>query len=235
MTTKPAFNLAGLPGVGKTSLIEGLLSLLKTQGKNPAGFKPFDAGLIADNALERRSDCERIAALMSFEPALGLITPYTGHEDYPIELALRRDGTRVDWKFLNSRRKILLEHYDLCLSEMPGGLATPLTEQKSVIDWLKETGDPLIYLIRPEPSGLNQMLLELELLNRSGLDYHLIFCNLERSLDGDWIFYQWEKAEALAQRQAMGMLPFLKDPSPKALGQAIETHLPKLVELCLGL
>ena len=230
MNIKPALALAGLPRAGKTSLIEGLLVALKARGKEGAGYKPFDTALLAHNAAEEAMDCERLARHMAHSPSLALITPYTGHEDYPVELALRRDGTQVDWKFLENRRRILFESYDFVLTETPGGLATPLSERKSVLDWLGEWKEEVIYLVRPEPQGLNQMLLELEQLNQSGLEYSLVFCNLQGSQDGDWIFYQWEKAEAVAGRQALGMLPFLGEPSPETLAQAIERHLPGLVD-----
>lgn len=230
MNTKPALVLGGLPQAGKTAVIEGLLFALKARGKSGAGYKPFDSGLIAHNARELPMDCERLARQMDHSPSLALVTPYTGYEDYPIELALRRDSTKVDWKFIAARRQIIEKSYDFCLTEVPGGLATPLTEEKSVFDWLKELGEEVVYLVRPEPKGLNQMLLELERLNQSDLEYSLVFCNLAGNQDGDWMFYQWEKAEATAGRQALGMLPFLDEPTAENLGAAIEEHLPGLID-----
>jgi len=234
VSTKKPWFVAGLPGAGKTRLILGLLSLGAKAQKNPVATKPLDVGLLRKNAQEQPLDGELFTPLVQGEPSSGLIFPYVAHEDYPVELAFRRDGVRLDWKMLSQRLQVLLEHYGPVLVETPGGLMTPLEEKRRVIDWLKEAQGVVVYLVGPEPNGLNQLLLELQLLEKSGLEVLMVFNNRYSQTDGDLLFYQWEQAEAAANREAFGMLPFLKNPSPEALGAALEEHMPKLVERFLN-
>lgn len=233
-TKKPLF-ITGDVHSGKTLLIKGLLSGLTQSKQNPAAFKPFDTGLIRQNALEQELDCEAFAQLMSGEPSSNWITPFLANEPYPVEMALRRDGLKIDWRLVHSRQKSLSDHYSHLIIETPPGLATPLDEEHQVLDWLVKEKAEVLYLVEPQSGGLNAALLEVEQLERSGLQYHLLFNNRSRLLDGDLMFYQWEKLEAASNRQAIGMLPTLKATDPKSSAAAIREHAPKLFELLEGL
>lgn len=231
MPIKTTLYVAGLPKVGKSLLIQGLIHLLHSQGHNPGGSKPFDVGLIQKNAQDLTLDAQSFAESMQGEPSTNWITPYFGNENYPIEMALRRDGIQVNWKILQQRQHSLATHYNPILVETPGGLCAPITEQIQVIDWLITEQAHLIYLICPKAKRLNETLLEIRLLQESKLEYSLVFNHPGPIKDGDFLFFQWEKVEAAANKQALGMLPNITEPDPHKVAQAITDHLPKIQDL----
>ncbi|OGG94909.1 MAG: hypothetical protein A2527_10045 [Candidatus Lambdaproteobacteria bacterium RIFOXYD2_FULL_50_16] len=224
--------LAGLSGSGKTHLTLALMEWFKLKGKEVAAFKPFAVNALGHNANEQASDAELYAAQMTGEPANTLINPYVAQENYPIELAFRRDGIKVRPKLLAERQTLLLDHYAKLMVELPGGLAESVDEKTKVIDWAIAQVTPLFYLIRPSKERFNETLLEMDLLRRSQVEFYFAFNNANHLKDGDWLFYQWEKLEAVADCQAEGMLPF--EPDPKVLALKLEEYLPKLTGLLNG-
>jgi len=223
--------VAGLPGSGKTHLILSLMAWVKAQGISPAAFKPFEVAGIAHNATETPTDGERYAQMMSGEPLSTLINPYIANEDYPVELAFRRDGIKMQPKLLADRQQILLENYGCLFVELPAGLAQPISETQDSLDWALEQEASILYLIRPGTEPFTETLLEIARLKASGANFMFAFSNASDLKDGDWIFYQWEKLEAAAAQQAEGMLPHQKD--PQKLVQGMDQYLPKLTGLLL--
>jgi len=220
----------GDQGCGKTTIIEGLLARLTQKKENPAAFKPFDTGLIKKNAQEQDLDSERFAAMMTGEPSANWITPYLANEDYPVEMALRRDGIKIDWRLVNSRHASLVEHYSHLLIEAPGGVATPLDPEHQVIDWLKKEQAEVVLVISPDKGALEGSLLAVESLEQSGLNYHLLLNNRSPLQDGDLVFYQWEKLEGASNRQVIGMMPTLKSVNPERVAEALVENGPKLMD-----
>ncbi len=231
--SKP-FLVWGLPGSGKTGLIQGLIWYFGEKGQAAGAFKPFDTGGLAKNAAEVEKDGELFCRLMRQEPNENWINPYLAHESYPVEMAFRRDGIRIDWKHLQQSMTLLRQHYQPLFIEMPGGILTPLEEGKSGLDWALELSFPVIYGLHPDQANLAWQLAELKLLKQTGLELHLWMSNLGPSLDGDYLFFLWEQIEALCERQLEGLLPYQLELHPEGLATSIKEHLPGLLKKIEG-
>lgn len=207
---QPIF-FGGLPGAGKTTLICTLIQIALNDEKRFAGFKPFDTGLIQHNANETQMDGELICANMTGDPMGALVSPYIAHENYPHEMAFRRDGIRVDWNFIQKRIEILNDNYHQTLIELPPSLFTPITEQKMVIDWLAESKNSIIWVINPVREEFSQNLTEIQHLKSSGIPFDLVINNASKIMDQDLLYYIWEKVEEFAEIELFGMIPFIKN------------------------
>lgn len=224
--------IAGLPHSGKTSLICGFAWLLKQQKRNIAGFKPFENGLLQRNATETPSDAEIICRVMTGEPMENLVSPYIANEPYPIEMAFRRDGIRANQGFINERINLLSDLYHFTLIECPGSLFTPVFEAKMVYDWLVDLNVPVLWVIDPVQSSFEHNLAEIEKLVTLDAPVHLIFNNASKIIDQDLMFFIWEKIESIAGREAVGMIPFVKnlEDSYEPLAKRIEENIPSLID-----
>ncbi len=224
--------IAGLESTGKTSFICSLLQLGKERQLNGAGFKPFDSGLLKRNAVEQLGDGELFCLQMVGEPAETLVSPYCAHEDYPLEMSLRRDGINIKWSLVQERMKLLNDLYDFTCIELPGSLFTPITEEMMVIDWLKNLEGEIIWMFHPEQYRFNQNLSELKCLMALDLDFSVVFNNVTPQIDQDLLFYIWEKTEKFTVREAAGMLPYVGKQQTiyPELGSKIEDNLSALLE-----
>lgn len=234
MTKNRPIVVAGLPKCGKTTLICALICEALAKSHKIAGLKPFDAGILRRNASEIPSDGELFCQYMEGEPLENLVLPYSAHEDYPIEMAFRRDGIRVNWKVLQERLKMLSEHYQTTLVESPGSLLTPLSEDKQFIEWAAELDAEFIWVINPIQDDFTQNLAEINLLKDRGFPFRLVFNNVDELKDQDLAFYIWEKIEQIADQQAEGMVPHVKTEEglePK-VGEKIAENVPGLLD-CL--
>ena len=223
--------VGGLGNSGKTTFICSLLSLATKQGRNFAGFKPFDVGLLDHNAKEEKSDGEWICEHMQGEPMVTLVSPYLAHESYPVELSFRRDGIRIDWNHIDDRLKLLDRLYDKTLIEMPPGLLTSLTEDKLAYQWGKEVSKQVIWMIRPEQHLLESNLSQINLLQTAGFKIFLVFNNCSKKFDQDLIFYFWEKLEKFAEQQLEGMIPYFENPRENIdpFIEKLKENLPTLI------
>ncbi len=203
--------VAGLSRCGKTAFICALIQLGRRSDNNLAALKPFDVGLIRRNANEEISDGELFCQNMSGDPMEVLVSPYVANEFYPIEMAYRRDGIRINWGFLKERLSILNDLYSSTLIELPGSLYTPITEKKMCFDWLRESQNPVVWLINPIAEQFEQKLAEISHLISVNLEVDLVINNTAPVQNQDLILYIWEKIEQLAEREIVGMIPYIRN------------------------
>lgn len=224
--------IAGLNDCGKTAFICSLIQLGYRSKLNLAALKPFDNGILKRNANEAISDGTLFCQNMTGDPMEILVSPYVANESYPIEMAFRRDGIRINWGFINERLTILGGLYDLTLIELPGGLCTPITEERDVFGWLEESRYRVIWLLNAKKEQFEQNLAEIALLKGMGLELEFVINNTTPIEDQDLLFFMWEKYEQLADQEIAGMIPFVRDLEHDytSLAEKIETTLPNLVD-----
>jgi len=228
----PPVMIAGLKNAGKTAFICSLMQLGYRSKLTFAAIKPFDTGLLRRNAEELTSDGTLFCRNMTGEPMEILVSPYVANEDYPVEMAFRRDGIQINWGFLAERLSILGELYDQTLIEMPGGYCTPIMEQKRVADWMSELGYPLVVLLNAGGAVFEQNLAEIELLKGLHLDVEFVLNNTRPIENQDLMFFMWEKYEQAAEQEMAGMIPFVRnlDGAYDRLADKIATALPDLLD-----
>ena len=229
--------IAGLEKSGKTTFICAVARLAKQKNMDIAGFKPFDIGLLDINAKEARSDGELICQNMEGNPSQTLVSPYMAHEIYPFEMAFRRDGIRIDWGIVAEHLQVLSQRYDQTLIELPPGLFMPLNEKKMVFDWVKETGNSLIWLLQPQVDQFHRNLAEINHLKNLGIRFHLVINNTVQIFDQDLLFYVWDKIEKFTDQEVVGMIPYVKGLTEdfEKIGHEIDRNISGLIKTVLNI
>jgi len=229
---KPPIFIAGLPQVGKTTFICAMIRLAEKHGMKAAAIKPFDTGLLKRNAREQPGDGELIRKTMSGDPLESLIAPYLAQEDYPLELALRRDGVNVKRDKIYERLLLLDEKYDLTFIECPPSLYTPLNETESAYEWLSDYGKEIVFIIHPVQEQFTHNLAEIRLINNLDLQVNYLLNNASKIKDQDLVFYIWEKLESVTKQTMAGMIPYEReiDETFNNLAGIIEDNIPMTVE-----
>ncbi|MDX2469795.1 MAG: dethiobiotin synthase [SAR324 cluster bacterium] len=224
------FIVAGLTGSGKTTLISALVKRSANFSQKAGAFKPFSHSQLMHNAEDSLTDGELFCQVMTGEPSQAFVAPYLATENYPIEMAYRRDGIRIDWAFLKERKNLLSEHYNPLFIEVPAGLLTPLCETKNNLEWIIEQDAPIIYCLTPKKEEFAFQMAEISLLKEKNLKFYLLINNLIPPRDGDYLFYLWEKIEMLSDQNIEGMLPFAKDLDLDKIAALVAEHLPSLIK-----
>ena len=93
-------------------------------------------------------------------------------------LASRIDKRKIDFDKINAATRRLSSLYDIVLVEGAGGLMVPLTETMLTIDFIKESGYPLIFVTSGKLGSVNHTLLSFEAIERGGIEVAAVMYNL---------------------------------------------------------
>lgn len=229
--------IAGLEAAGKTSVMCSIIELAKRRDIQLAGFLPFETKMIKKYATDSKLDGQIICEYMTGEPMVNLVAPYIAHEDYPVELAYRRDGIKADMGFLKERLSILSQHYSQTMVEMCESLYSPINEDYFAVDWMQLHSNDVLYVIKPGRLWVEWNLAEISILKQKGFNVVLMFNNTVTIKDQDLLFYTWEKIEKLTEQQIEGMIPFIPDMNGdlKKMADVLEEHVPGIFKKLIHL
>ncbi len=92
-------------------------------------------------------------------------------------LASQIDGRSIDFDKINACTDRLAEKYDAVLLEGAGGLMVPLTENMLTIDFIKQSGYPLIFVTSGKLGSVSHTLLSLEAVAARQIPLHSVMYN----------------------------------------------------------
>lgn len=94
------------------------------------------------------------------------------------DLASRIDGRPIDFDKIKRATETLSERYDAVLVEGAGGLMVPLAGDYLTIDYICESGYPLVFVTSGRLGSVNHTLLSFEAIERRGIRLHTVMYNL---------------------------------------------------------
>jgi len=154
--------------IGKT-IATGLLGrYLREQGYTVITQKVVQTGCagLSDDIVRHRQ-------LMGMEiqdaDHAGLTCPYIFPEPCSPHLAASLAGKEIDCEVITKATSALRRGYDYVLLEGVGGLLVPLRDGWTLLDYLEQTGYPLILVSSPRLGSINHTLAALELAKGRGL------------------------------------------------------------------
>lgn len=149
---------------------------------NTAGTRTITQKLIQTGNTTISEDIELHRKLMGIplteEDLAGLTMPEIFTYPASPHLAARIDDREIDFKKIRQATQTLSERYDAVLLEGAGGLMVPLTPDYLTIDYIKETGYPLIFVTSGKLGSINHTLLSLEAIFTRKIQLHTIAYNL---------------------------------------------------------
>ena len=136
---KPLFITATGTGIGKTIVTTILAWQAKQAGKSVRALKPVISGFTEDTYDE--SDTALILRSLNLEEtedAINNISPWRYEAPLAPDMAAARENAVLDFEKLISFCKEAVEGPDdIVLIEGVGGLMVPLSETRTVLDWIK--------------------------------------------------------------------------------------------------
>ncbi|TNH04269.1 ATP-dependent dethiobiotin synthetase BioD [Testudinibacter sp. TR-2022] len=99
--------------------------------------------------------------------------------DYPCSphLAARLAQTEIDLAQITADTQILAQQYDVVLIEGAGGLAVPLNNELTTLDYLQQQGYPLILVTSGKLGSINHTLLSLAVCQQRGIALQALIYN----------------------------------------------------------
>lgn len=159
-------------GIGKTLVTCLLVRQLRAAGREVRALKPvisgFDPSAVAD------SDTGRLLAAMD-EPlddaAVGSISPWRFPEPLSPDMAVARDGRRLDVGEIAGfcRYAGPAAEDAIVIAEGVGGVMTPLSEDETVIDWMTALNWPVVLVAGSYLGTLSHILTAVEAVKYRGL------------------------------------------------------------------
>ena len=162
--------------IGKT-VATGLLGrYLRQRGKRVITQKIAQTGCLSVS-----EDIIRHRQLMGMDlqevDKSGLTCPYIFPEPCSPHLAASLAGKKIDGGVITAATTELRQGYDYVLMEGVGGLLVPMGDDWTLLDYLQETGYPLVLVSSPRLGSINHTLAALELAKGRGLRVQGILYN----------------------------------------------------------
>ncbi len=177
MTPAKVYCVSGIDtDIGKT-IATGLLA--RSFSEN--GIKTITQKIVQTGCVGISEDIIRHRQLMGIDllpvDCRGLTCPYVFRVPCSPHLAARLEGRTIDSAILRSSTAELLSLYDVVFLEGAGGLAVPLTDDFTLLDYLEENKYHLILVTSSRLGSINHTLSALELARYRKIDVVAIIYN----------------------------------------------------------
>ena len=210
--------------IGKTYLACSLIRAWREHGLKVAAFKPVLSGFDAGHAAE--SDAGRLLTALD-EPispqSLDAISPWRYAAPLSPDVAAAKEGKRVDYgAVLAACRRFLRGEHDVALIEGAGGVMSPLSEDRTMLDWMADLRLPVILVAGSYLGTVSHSLTALSVLEERGVPVRLVVIS---ETEGGSVPLA-ESALALTRRWAAAPVYFLpRGAPPQATGIIADTLL----------
>lgn len=164
--------------IGKSYATAYLARLWNAQGRRTITQKFIQTG----NPEGYSEDIELHRRLMGTgylpEDEQGITRPEIFSYPASPHLAARIDGRAIDFGKIKRATEVLAARYDAVLVEGAGGLMVPLTDELLTIDYIRESGYPLVFVTSGRLGSINHTLLSFEAIACRGIKLHTVMYNL---------------------------------------------------------
>jgi dethiobiotin synthetase len=158
-------------GVGKTLVVAALTRQLRRAGTSVRAVKPVISGYTP--ATHRGSDTALLLAGLGADPspeAIDRVSPFRFAAPLSPDMAAAREGRRLDYDaLLHFCRACTAGPEDVLLIEGVGGIMVPLTEDKTVLDWIAATEAPCLLVAGSYLGTISHTLTAASVLRQRGI------------------------------------------------------------------
>lgn len=169
---KRFFVTASGTGVGKTLVTASICHQLRAGGRTVRALKPVISGYAAGTHDE--SDTAVLLDSLGLDhtaDAVARMSPFRFEAPLSPDMAAAREGKRIDFDALIAFcRDAAAGAEDVLLIEGVGGVMVPLTETKTVLDWVMAIGAPAILVVGSYLGTISHTLTAVEALRSRGAD-----------------------------------------------------------------
>ena len=157
--------------IGKTFVTCALIDQLRRETRAVRALKPVISGYDDKNPAE--SDSGRILAALGVavsDETVKLISPWRYRAALAPNMAAAREGHPVDFaKLVDYCRQALADSATLTLIEGVGGVMAPLTDDKTVLDWIAALSCPALLVAGSYLGAISHTLTAAQALETRGV------------------------------------------------------------------
>ena len=207
-------------GIGKTFVTAGLLRHFVDQNQSARAIKPVLSGFDPTNLTESDSGIlltaqGQGASLKNVET----ITPWRFTASLAPDMAARREGKTLDLDAVVKFSRKAIGGDGILFIEGVGGVMAPLTETRTVLDWMEALELPLILVTGSYLGAISHALTAFESAHRRGLHVTAIVAS---ESENSIVPFE-ETADAIAR--------FTGDTPCLALPRTTDAHIPAFSKL----
>ncbi|YCI28087.1 dethiobiotin synthase [Erwinia sp. PK3-005] len=203
--------------VGKTVASSALLQAANRAGLRTAGYKPVASGSEMTSEGIRNGDALALQRNSSVPLSYEEVNPLVFIEPTSPHIVSADTGQPIEFARLSAGLQALREKAEWVLVEGAGGWYTPLSEQQTYADWVRQEQLPVILVVGIKLGCINHALLSAEAIRNAGLPLAGWIAN---DIQPPGRRHQ-EYMATLQQRlpaPLLGEIPFLKQIEGVALG-----------------
>lgn len=187
--------------IGKTFVTACLLYQCRVHHKNAMALKPIISGI--EDGWDG-SDTAILAQAMGRAPSkatLSTLSPFAFQAPLSPAMAAKLEGKVLDYDGVLAACRDALSSFDPCFIEGVGGSFVPMTDEKLVVDWIKDLGLESILVVGSYLGSQSHALATLEAMQARGLKVRAIVVS-ESAGEG-----HPDLAETARQLERHGQLP----------------------------
>ncbi len=163
MASKQAFFITGTDtGVGKTYVACKLIEQYVAQGYKVVGMKPVAAGEDFVNGEWVNDDVLKLEAASNVKAPRALTNPYSFKEAIAPHIAAELAGVEIKLEVLQHAFDELCKLADVVIVEGAGGFLVPISDKKTLADFIKAINIPIIVVVGIKLGCINHTLLTIE-------------------------------------------------------------------------
>lgn len=213
-----AFFISGTDtGVGKTTAIKVLATLLKKQGLDVGVMKPVQCA---------GDDAKSLKEFLQINDPLEEINPYCAKEPFSPHIAFARERIQVHKDKIISTFQKLRRRHDILLVEGAGGLMVPIRENYLMADLVKELDLELVIVSRLGLGTINHTLLTISKANDMGIKVcGVIFSQVSEGALGVPEKTNPSAIKELSSVAGLGIIPFMENISEERILNACKEKI----------
>jgi dethiobiotin synthetase len=162
---------------GKTTIGAAICMLFRRLGCSIGVMKPAETGCTWYNGTLIPQDATILMRYSGFKEDLDLVCPYKFLLPVAPSSAAEMEGIEIYPERIMDCFRLISSKVDFTLIEGAGGILTPLSKHYLMIDLIAEMESPVVVVSRNELGCINQTLLTLRELRRTGVKIAAVFLN----------------------------------------------------------
>lgn len=209
--------------IGKTFVCSGLAATMQSLGYSTAVYKPIETKIREKNGFAQSMD---LLAIKNIDPYIKTFSSYLLKTQASPLIAAEEDNQFIDRVFLKKDFDAITKECDCLITEGIEGLMTPLSPNFTVCDMAGLFNSPLILVVNPQFSTINQTLLSINQAERANLNIRGVIINaFPQTTDSLNIKALPRLIEEYSNAKILGILPEFTNPKLLSPSDLITTFL----------
>lgn len=160
--------------VGKTFITAGLAATMQSLGYSTCVYKPIQTGAHEKNGFAQSPD---LVFVKTIDPYIKTYSTYLLKEQATPVISAEMENTIIDRNLIKRDYNTISKEHECTIIEGSGGIMTPLAPNVVTSDLIKTLDVPVIIVINPVSSIVNQTLLTINHAQSKGIKIRGVIIN----------------------------------------------------------